>query len=135
MISTKGRYALKIMIDLSQNASDQLVSLKDISSRQNVSMKYLEMIVRILHKGDMVISGRGKKGGYRLARAPEEYTVGEILKSVEKSLAPVTCIEDGKVVCDNADCCISFPMWRKLDEMIDQYLEGITLKDVVEGRV
>lgn len=133
MISTKGRYALRIMIDLAQNGDDKFISLKDIANRQEISMKYLEMIVSILHKGGMVTSLRGKAGGYKLSRKPEEYTLGAILKLTEGSLAPVYCLETGAETCSRASECITLPLWKNLDQLIDNYLEQYTLKDLVEG--
>ena len=128
MVSSKGRYALRVMLYLAQNDREELVPLKEIAESQNISMKYLEMIVSLLHKGDMLISGRGKKGGYRLARKSSEYTIGSIL-------APVNCLEGGKVTCEKAGYCITLPMWQKLDGIIDDYLETVTLEDLLEGRV
>ena len=147
MVSSKGRYALRVMLYLAQNDREELVPLKEIAESQNISMKYLEMIVSLLHKGDMLISGRGKKagyglagkthlkGGYRLARKSSEYTIGSILKLTEKTLAPVNCLEGGKVTCEKAGYCITLPMWQKLDGIIDDYLETVTLEDLLEGRV
>ena len=128
MVSSKGRYALRVMLYLAQNDREELVPLKEIAESQNISMKYLEMIVSLLHKGDMLISGRGKKGGYRLARKSSEYTIGSILKLTEKNLAPVNCLEGGKVTCEKAGYCITLPMWQKLDGIIDDYLEKIHVK-------
>ena len=110
MVSSKGRYALRVMIYLAQNDREELIPLKEIAENQNISMKYLEMIVSLLHKGNMLISGRGKKGGYRLARKPSEYTIGSILKLTEKTLAPVNCLEGGKVTCEKAGYCITLRM-------------------------
>ena len=132
MVSSKGRYALRVMIYLAQNDREELIPLKEIAENQNISMKYLEMIVSLLHKGNMLISGRGKKGGYRLARKPSEYTIGSILKLTEKTLAPVNCLEGGKVTCEKAGYCITLPMWQKLDGIIDDYLETVTLEDLLE---
>lgn len=135
MISTKGRYALKVMIDLTQNNTGEFISLKDVAKRQNISMKYLEMIVSILNKGKMVESQRGKSGGYRLAKKPSEYTVESILTLTEGTLAPTNCVETGAKKCDRAANCITLPLWKKLDNVIDEYLESVTLEDLVEGRV
>lgn len=130
MISTKGRYALRVMLDLAQQPAGEYISLKSISQRQAVSMKYMEAIVATLNKAGMVESLRGKKGGYRLTRKPREYTVGEILKLTEGSLAPVTCLD-----CDNpcrrAESCMTRPMWLELDKLIDDYLESKTLADLL----
>lgn len=132
MISTKGRYALHVMIDLALHEGDGPVSLKDIAERQNISMKYLEAIVAVLNKAELVKSFRGKDGGYCLSKKPEEYTIQEILVLTEGTLAPVTCIEGG---CPNSDGCITLPLWKNLDAVIGEYLESITLKDLTEGRV
>ncbi|WP_302625302.1 Rrf2 family transcriptional regulator [uncultured Eubacterium sp.] len=134
MISTKGRYALRVMIDLAQNSGESFVSLKDVAGRQEISMKYLEMIVSILNRGKMVKSQRGKAGGYRLMREPSEYTVGSIIKLAEGSLAPVSCVEEGGS-CDRMGECVTFPLWKKLDDVIDEYLENITLQDLLEGKI
>lgn len=135
IVSTKGRYALRVMIDLAQNGTDHVVSLKDIAQRQNISMKYLEMIVSLLNKGEMVISQRGKSGGYRLAKQPSEYTVGSILKLTEGTLAPVMCLEEGAKTCERASQCVTLPLWKKLDTLIDGYLESVTLEDLLNGNV
>lgn len=134
MISTKGRYALRVMIDLAQNSGEGFVSLKDVAGRQEISMKYLEMIVSILNRGKMVKSQRGKAGGYRLMREPSEYTVGAIIKLAEGSLAPVSCVEEGGS-CNRMGECVTFPLWKKLDDVIDEYLENITLQDLLEGKI
>ena len=134
MISTKGRYALRVMIDLVQNSDSGFISLKDIAERQAISMKYLEMIVSILNRGKMVKSQRGKAGGYQLMKEPSEYTVGSIIKLAEGSLAPVSCLEEGGS-CDRMADCVTYPLWKKLDEVIDEYLENITLEDLVKGKV
>ncbi|MBQ7241580.1 MAG: RrF2 family transcriptional regulator [Firmicutes bacterium] len=135
-VSTKGRYALRVMIDLAQNQDEGCVPLKGIAERQDVSVKYLEAIVSILNKAGLVVSYRGKEGGYKLSRAPEKYTVNEILTLTEGSLAPVVCLEnsDGSR-CERAYSCITLPMWRKLDEVINDYLGNITLQDLIDGNV
>lgn len=135
MISTKGRYALRVMIDLAQQDMDDYISLRDIATRQGISMKYLELIVANLNRGGMLMSQRGKAGGYRLARKPSEYTVYSILTLMEGSLAPVTCVNKESAVCDRAAQCLTLPMWKKLDEIMDEYLESITIDDLINGRV
>lgn len=135
MISTKGRYALRVMIDLAQNNTGEFISLKDVAQRQEISMKYLEMIVSLLNKGKMVESQRGKSGGYRLARKPSEYTIESILTLTEGTLAPVNCVENGAKNCDRAANCITLPLWQKLDHVIDEYLESVTLEDLIEGNI
>ena len=135
MISTKGRYALRVMIDLAQNGDENFVSLKDVAERQNISMKYLEMIVSMLNKGNMVRSQRGKTGGYKLAKTPSEYTVGEILKLTEGTLAPVMCLEEGAEACERAKDCVTLPLRKELNHIIDKYLDSVTLDDVINKRI
>lgn len=135
MISTKGRYALRVMIDLAQNENENYVSLKDVAQRQNISMKYLEMIVSNLNKGHLVKSLRGKSGGYKLTKTPSEYTIGEILKVTEGSLAPVMCLEENADICERAGDCITLPLWQKLDGVINDYLDSVTLEDLINGNV
>lgn len=131
-ITTKGRYALRIMIDLAQQEKDSVVSLKSISDRQGISMKYLEAIAAVLNKAGYITSSRGKNGGYRLSRAPEEYPIGELLKLTEGSLAPVSCLESG---CPNSAGCLTLPLWAGLDRRIDEYLAQVTLGDILNGTV
>lgn len=133
-ISTRGRYALRVMIDLAQNQDNGFISLKDIAERQGISMKYLESIVAMLNKAGLVDSYRGKKGGYRLNQPIEEYSVGSIIKLTEGSLAPVSCLEAGAehVNCARAAECITLPMWLKLDKIIDDYLESVSLSDLLK---
>lgn len=133
MVSTKGRYALVVMIDLAQHDDGSYISLADIAERQNLSMKYLEIVVSMLNKGGMLKSLRGKNGGYRLVKAPKECNVGEILKITEGSLAPVECIKAASVSCERADSCITLPLWQGLDRVIDAYLDDISLQDLIDG--
>lgn len=124
------------MLDLAQQEEDGYISLKSISGRQGISVKYMEMIVAILNKAGFVKSLRGKEGGYRLVKPASEYTVGSILKLTDGSLAPVSCLEhcnDSK--CGRSGVCLTLPMWKKLDVLIDSYLEGITLQDLLDGNV
>jgi Rrf2 family protein len=130
-ISTKGRYALRIITDLAMQSGNEYISLKDISERQEISMKYLEMIVGILSRAGYVLSLRGKSGGYKLAKEPREYTVGSILKLTEGSLAPVACLENEINTCNRAKHCITLPMWQKLDKLINDYLESVTIEDLI----
>lgn len=134
-ISTKGRYALRVMIDLAASNSEEFISLKDIASRQEISMKYLELIVAMLNKSGLVDSQRGKKGGYKLARLTKDYTIGEILKLTEGSMTPVSCVECGSKVCDRIENCVSYPLWMELDNLISNYLESVTLEDLIDGKV
>ena len=133
MVSTKGRYALTVMVDLARNGGDGYVSLADIASRESLSMKYLESIISVLNKGGMLESLRGKNGGYKLARHPSEYTVNEILLLTEGTLAPVNCIMQDGVECEKAATCSTLPLWAGLDGVIENYLSGITLEDVMNG--
>lgn len=134
MVSTKGRYALRVMLDLAIQDSKEYISLKSISERQGISMKYMEAIVAMLNKAGLLQSQRGKIGGYRLARKPEEYPVGEILKLTEGTLAPVACLEEGCTAgCEQSANCLTRPMWQKLDTLIDDYLASVTLQDLLSG--
>ena len=130
MISTKGRYALRVMLDLAEHQPDGYVPLAAIACRQKISEKYLESILSVLSKAGMLDALRGKGGGYRLAKAPEDYSVYEILCLTEETLAPVTCLEDGRV-CENAASCRTYPLWQGLDETVRNYLSGFTLVDVL----
>ena len=132
-VTSKGRYALRVMMDLAQHTEDGFVSLKTVAERQGISMKYLEMIVGCLKKAELLDSTRGKEGGYRLNRAPEAYSVGEILHSIEDNLAPVACIKDGVIQCERAELCATVPMWKELDDITNAYLYGVTLQDLLSG--
>lgn len=132
IISTKGRYALRILIDLAQHRDEGYISLKQISERQEISLKYLEMIVSGLNKADIVRSVRGKDGGYMLTRAPEDYTLAEILTISEGSLTPVACKECEDNACGRADRCLTLPVWQNLEKMINDYLSSVTLADLLE---
>ncbi len=131
-ISTRGRYALRMMLDLAQNQKDGYVALKDIADRQNISKKYLEQIIPILNRSNLLLTVRGAQGGYRLAKPAEKYTVGEILRSTEGSLAPVWCLESKPNACEKCGECITLPMWEGLEKVIDTYLDGITLQDILD---
>ena len=129
-VSTRGRYALRLMLDLAMNNTGEPVRLKDVAKRQEISEKYLEQIISILNKAGFVKSVRGPAGGYSLKRKPEEYTVGMILRLTEGSTAPVACLEENAVPCARADSCRTLAMWTRLDEMIQSYLDGITIADL-----
>lgn len=135
IISTKGRYALRIMLDLAAHPDDGHISLKTISTRQSISMKYLEAIVAMLNKADLLDSMRGKDGGYKLNRAPKDYNIAQIIKLTEGSLAPVACLECGTNTCERAADCLTLPLWENLEYLIEQYLSSVTLEDVMLGRV
>ena len=132
-ISTKGRYALRMLIDLAENQKDGYVALKDIATRQNISKKYLEQIVPVMNKSDILRTNRGFQGGYRLAKAPEKYTVGEILRLTEGSLAPVACLEHSPNECPLCGECATLPVWQGLYDVINEYLDGITLQDIIDN--
>ncbi len=136
-ISTKGRYAIRIMLDLGEHDNGEYISLKDIADRQEISMKYLESIVAMLNKAGLLDSLRGKNGGYRLNRPQNEYTIAEVIKLTEGPLAPVACISEGTdhVNCAKASECITLPMWLNLDRLIEQYLSHVTLEDLLHHRV
>ena len=129
-ISTRGRYALKIMMDLALANPEEYVSLKAISDRQQVSMKYLEQIIALLSRAGMLESTRGKSGGYRLAKAPSEYTAGDILRASEGSLAPIKCVEDAQNKCMNSAHCSTFAFWEGLNRAINDYIDSTTLEDL-----
>ena len=130
LISTKGRYALRVMIDLAEQKKTEYVPLKEIAKRQNISQKYLESIMTILSKNNFIDALHGKGGGYRLNREPEDYKIGELLRLTEGTLAPVTCLEYGAKPCNYASECRTLPMWSKLDEMINGYLDSVSLADL-----
>ena len=131
MISTKGRYALRVMLDLAGHRESGYIPLAEIAARQKISEKYLESILSVLSKAGMLDALRGKGGGYRLKRKPEEYRVSEILKLTEGSLAPVSCVEGGCDPCENAGSCRTRAMWTKLDKLINDFFDGITIADLM----
>ena len=134
-ISTKGRYALRMMIDTAQNQAEGFVALKDIAERQDISKKYLEQIVLQLTQAGMLRASRGHQGGYKLAEPPENYTVGAILRAVEGPLSPVACLDQQPNQCQRCGFCLTLPVWEGLQAVVEEYLDGITLKDVIENRV
>ena len=143
-ISTKGRYALRLLLDIAQNQQDGFVSLKEIAERQEVSKKYLEQIIPLLSraellqtslsKSDILRTTRGYQGGYRLCRAPEEYTVYEILSVAEGGLAPVACLDQPENTCPRAPECLTLPVWEGLEKTIRDYLRSITLQSILDGK-
>ena len=130
-ISTKGRYALRMMLDLEEHQNDGYVALKDIAQRQNVSKKYLAQIVPILNKSDILRTNRGFQGGYRLAKSPDKYTVGEILRVTEGSLSPVACLDREPIECERSAECPTLPVWQGLYKVINEYLDSVTLQDIL----
>ena len=133
IVSTKGRYALRVMVCLALRDDGEFVPLKEIAEAEGISQKYLESIMTLLSKGCLVDAVHGKGGGYRLNRKPEQYTVGSILKLTEGSLAAVSCTAQGPAACSRSSCCQTKPMWDKLDNMIDQFFESITLSDLLKN--
>ena len=132
-ITSKGRYALRVMLDLAQHPDDGFISLKTIAERHDISMKYLEAIVGALKKAGLVESSRGKEGGYALSRPPQDYPIGEILRCMEDKIAPVACITADGVSCAQASGCLTLPMWRELDALTNAYLDSVTLRDLITG--
>lgn len=132
MISTRGRYALRVMIDLARNGGESFIPMKDVATRQGVSLKYLEQILPALTKNRLVETAHGKGGGYRLTRKPEEYSVGEILRLTEANLAPVACLADGAPVCEKAESCCTLDFWKGLDEVVDNYMNSWRLSDLLK---
>ena len=130
MISTRGRYALRVMIDLAEQPADSYTPLKEVAERQRISKKYIEAIMATLSKAGLVDAAHGKGGGYRLNRRPSQYTIGEILRVTERDLAPVACLEHGAAPCEYAGDCKTLPVWDKLNIMINEYLDGVTLADL-----
>ena len=133
IVSTKGRYALRVMVCLAQKDAGEYIPLKDIAEDEHISQKYLESIMTVLSKAGFVDAVHGKGGGYRLNRAPERYTIGSILKLTEGSLAAVSCTTQGPAACSRSTCCQTKPMWDKLDAMIDSFFEGITVADLLKN--
>ncbi|MCD7820405.1 MAG: Rrf2 family transcriptional regulator [Lachnospiraceae bacterium] len=136
MISTKGRYALRVIVDLAQHQQgDEFIPLKDIAARQEISEKYLEIILKSLVKNKLLKGLRGKGGGYRLTRQPEEYTIGEILYLTEGTLAPVACLTEDADPCARAKSCSTLHMWKRFDSLINDFFNSITIADLMEENV
>lgn len=131
LVSTRGRYALRVLIDMVEHQSEDYVPLKEIAQRQEISEKYLESIVKTLVKGGVLVGLRGKGGGYRLGKSPDQITVGAVLRITEGSLAPVTCLEDGSAPCSRLEVCRTLSMWQGLDRVIQEYLDGFTIADLM----
>lgn len=132
MISTRGRYALRVMIDLAEHQEDGYTPMKDVAKRQSVSLGYMEKILPVLVKNGIVEGLQGKTGGYRLIRKPEEYTLGEILRLTEGSLAPVACLECSATPCEKAADCRTLPVWTELDRRINEYLDSVTVANLLK---
>lgn len=135
MISTRGRYALRMMLDLAERQGDGCVALRDVAQRQEISKKYLEQIIPVLNHAGLLQTTRGFQGGYRLARKPEEYTLGDILRTTEGTLAPVACLGGEENRCERKADCATLPVWEGLDRVVNEYLDGVTLQDLLDGTV
>ena len=131
-ISTKGRYAVRVMIDLAKNDTGECIKLKDVASRQGLSEKYLEQIIAVLNKAGYVKSVRGAQGGYRIAGEPEEYTVGMILRLTEGSLAPVACLEEDYGVCERCERCETLGVWKDIQSAVNQVVDNVTIADLMK---
>lgn len=131
-VSTKGRYALRFMIDLAQNSNGQPIRIKDVAKRQEISDKYLEQVVSLLNKANFVKSVRGPQGGYTLTREPKDYTVGEILRMTEGDMVPVSCLAGDTNNCERANGCVTLKLWEKLDNAISDVIDNTTLEDLIE---
>lgn len=132
MISTRGRYALRVMIDIAENGGGGFIPLDGIAARQNISEKYLERILAELTRGKLLEGVRGKGGGYRLVREPEDYSVGDILRLTEGTLSPVACLKEGAKPCARSPECKTLPVWKGLNDVITTYLDGVTLKELMK---
>lgn len=130
-ISTKGRYSLRMLVDLAMHQNDGYIALKDIAERQNISKKYLEQIVPLLSRAGLLRANRGYQGGYMLSKSPSQYTIGEILRLTEGSLAPVACLDSETNTCAKATECITLNVWQGLYDVITNYLDNITLQDII----
>ena len=132
MVSSKGRYALLVMIDLAENGGDSLIAMREVAARQGISLKYLEKIMPVLVSRQMVEGIHGKGGGYRLTRDPSEYSVGEILRLTEGGIAPVSCLDDCRTErCSHTADCRTLPLWNGLNDVIEEYLDHVTLADLM----
>lgn len=133
MISTRGRYALRVLIDLAEHCTDGYIPMKEVAQRQGISLKYLEKIMPALIKNNMIEGLSGKGGGYRLNRRPDEYVVGDILRLTEGNLAPVACLGCDAKVCEKADKCKTLPMWKKYFDLTNEYFDSITIADLIKN--
>lgn len=131
-ISTKGRYAIRVMLDLAVNNTGEYIALKDVAARQGITLKYLEQVINLLKRPGLVVSYRGNNGGYKLAKAPSEYKVGDILRAAEGSLAPIACLDTGEVICDRAATCPTLNFWKGLDRTVNEYVDSFTLQDLLD---
>ena len=132
IVSTRGRYALRVLVEMAEHSSDERIPLKEISEKQGISQKYMESIMTLLSKNGFVDAIHGKGGGYMLNRKPEEYRIGDILRLTEGTLAPVACLEKNADQCPKQNVCRTVGMWRKLDELIETYLDSVTIADLMK---
>lgn len=135
LISTRGRYAIRVLLDLAEHNNGSYIPMKEVAKRQELSLKYMERIMPDLTKNKLVEGIQGKGGGYRLTKELEEYKIGDILRITEGDLAPVACLECDAKTCSRSEICKTLPMWKKFDTIINEYFDGITLKDLMEGKV
>ena len=135
MISTRGRYALRVLLDLAEQGNDTYIPMKSVAERQGLSLKYIERIMPALSKNKLVEGIHGKGGGYKLSREPKAYTVGEILRLTEGNLAPVSCLECDEKLCSRADKCKTLPMWTNFHKMANDYFDKITLEDLLKNNI
>ena len=135
MISTRGRYALRVLIDLAEHERDGYIPMKEIAGRQGISLKYLEQIVPALSKNGFVEGVHGKGGGYRLLKAPKDCRVGDVLRLTEGDLAPVACLEHGAKPCERSGSCRTYPMWTEFYRIVNEYFDGITLADIMNNEI
>jgi len=135
MISTKGRYALRILADLAKVPCGEFASVKDIADNQGISLKYLEAITSILLKAEFVESRRGRSGGYRLSKPASDYTLLSILKLTEGTLSPASCLDHDEVICGRNEHCLAYPLWVKMASVLEDYLESVTLEDLLTGKI
>lgn len=133
LISTKGRYAMRVLVDIAEHPTEGYIPLKEIAQRQEISEKYLESIIKLLVRADLLTGLRGKGGGYKLTRSPDQYTAGEILRLTEEGLAPVACLEEGAQPCSRSADCRTLSLWQGLDKVITEYLNNITVADLMRS--
>ena len=131
LISTRGRYALRVLLDLAEQKSEEYIPMKSVAQRQGISLKYIERIMPVLSKNNLVSGIHGKGGGYKLSRLPADYTVGEILRLTEGNLAPVSCLECGSTPCSRAGECKTLPMWKKFQQIQNEFFDSVTLEDLL----
>jgi len=134
-ISTKGRYALRIMLDLAQNHTGDFIPLRDVAERQDITVKYMEQIISVLSKAGYLKSSRGNGGGYRLARSPKNYRIGDILRTMEGNLAVIACLEDSPNECPRSNDCTTLPFWQGLNRVIEEYIDSMTLEDLMQNAI